>query len=227
MDPTNLRLFEEWLRVEGKSANTVAFYAGKVKAALHALGVENLTKQNLDAYAAGLPQTQRNLFRSAWRQFVRFGVSRGVEVENVSAGRLGPPPRLLPWQSRLEDFAIAYLVQSIAIERFGDLRWTDVEWTSPIAAVITDPPARKRYFVHRQALDVLLTWARPDRRPIAALVPDEPGGHGWMSQDEIEERIAAARKAAALVSFPQPIAAFLSGLPPPRVESVDPTPRAV
>lgn len=216
--------FETWLRENRAiSPATSTMYLYAVRRALRVVGEDHLSTARLDAYFAGLSPGPRNVARSAWRAFVAFGASQGVEVPNGSPGQLGRPLVRFSEGVAPENFALAYLARAIDLPRFGDLRWTDVEWTGGADATITDPDVRKRYHVHRRPLEVLLRWARPDGVPKGALAPNAPGGSKWIDREVLTEKIEAARDAVFSGAPPHPDIAFILALPPPRVESYAPS----
>jgi hypothetical protein len=216
----NLRDFEEWLRLKGMSIATIANYTTQIRRAISRIGSPSPTQDQLDHYAAQMPTNQRGAFRAAWRHLVAFTVESDgdVKLENVSAGRLGRPSEAAG--ERPEDFALAYLSLAIPAARLADLRWwSDVDFLSPVDAVIWDPVDRACYHVHRRPLDVLLAWGHPDGGPYGGVVPAAPCARTFMNSGEIEERAKAARKHTGPVDS---VSDFIRRLSAPRREAWDP-----
>lgn len=226
MAEMSLRKFEEWLKTEGRSPATVANYSYAIRRYLKGVAPDQISTESLDQYAASLSSIPRNAFRSAWRALAFFAGSQHIDLPNVSPGRLGRPLARNFNIPSPANFVLAYLARAIELSRFRDLRWADVAFTGGVEATITDPVERKVYRVHRRPMEILLRWGFPaDGGPRGALAPNAPGEGGWMSREELEERIESARDAKFMGVCPNPEVAFILALPPPRVEPYAPSPK--
>lgn len=214
--------FDAWLASRGRTLATRTAYVSAVRRAVAAIGHASISTAALDDYAQRLPSGTRNTFRSAWRQFVAYASQSGSPVDPVSSGRLPPLNRATPRPARQDDVAVAYLARAIPLATLARLRWPDVKFLGPADAVIR--VEKLQYRVHRRALEVLHDCLRPDGLWIGAVLPDAPNGARFMAPEEIARRAEAGRTGG--ISSLDPTAQFLAALPPPRVESVDPTDRS-
>lgn len=172
--PNELVEFKDWLvKTARLSGGTAATYTSAVSRCLRGHGdiVPNTTA--LGRYTAGLADTQRRTFLSAWEQFraYRRGVGAG-EVAVLQASAQDLPPKA----------AFHYFFEKLGPSMLSRLLWSGVLVREDQIIFITDQPVRKSVPLDmreaRPHFDELLAWSwgedAPEAPQRAFFLPKKP-----------------------------------------------------
>lgn len=171
--------YASWLADQGRKPTTISNYVSQARQIL--AGTNSLTPENVDAFIQVKAASLHGQYRSAWRSFVAWAESNGVQVAGALPRRTTAVPDHVLQAVRL------LRASGLTMKTIGALRW-DVREDAALLAHFPDsiflaaPPGASFHVVPvpSSVAEVLHAWGHPGMPyphagASAPLVPAWPG----------------------------------------------------
>jgi len=207
--------FRDWLISEGRSMSTAKGYVSNARCVLREVKDRTGNQGFIDTYFEGIKPELVPARLTAWRAYAAYMLFEAETVvmvpkdrrEKKGAAKSAEPLPLDVCASirKLKDAAVTYRVMTLLV-------WEDVEFASgaPGSYIHVRDPLKlgEWYRVEREAIEVLMQWAKPiDYAEDQPLIPLEPGSdqpypkrglqrEAQRGAPSLEEKVKAMRAAA-------------------------------